>query len=281
MDLNSQIREALSFIVRNYQSETTSGVRSTQLGPAAEMGHKLIAQIDGKDKNIERLYFLYYLCEIVSHLSFEDASRFIQILFPSPLNQRQANLMSQLISLSLSLRNEQMLHCTAKYLIDCDKVTISSDNILPSTLAEDSPQFCSALISKGYFLSNGVSKSLLADWLNTLINFKKEKGSGNETTLLMNSVIRFSLLDGQINSNLHLSILSVIQQKVCQSLSNQFLVDLATVISQRSDKIPLSDLFAQIVIVANAGGTCSLSKQLKHILLSKFPFNNLINAICK
>jgi hypothetical protein len=273
MDLFTSIRDTLSFILSNYRFDGSSS--SSPISSAIELAQKLLSQMDGKEKCIERLYLFYYLSEIVEHMTHPNESQlFINTLFASPLNQRQANLMSQLISLALSLRNEELLNCTAKYLMDCDHISLPNDITLPQSLAQDSPQFCAAFISKGYFVGNNISKKQLTQWLNTLINLI-------DNQLILNSSIRFSFLDGVIDSDLHLAILSVIQQRKCQPLSNQFIIDLATVISQRTNNEELVDRFAQIIIIASSSSMCSQSNQVKNILLSKFPNNKLINAVCK
>jgi len=173
------------------------------------------------------------------------------------------------------LKNQELLNCTAKYVMDCDRISLPNDIRLPLSLAQDSPQFCAAFISKGYFVGNSISKSQLTQWFNTLI------GLIDDNQLVLNSSIRFSLLDGPVDSDLHLAILSVIQQRKCQPLSNQFLIDLATVISQRTSNDELVDRFAQIIIIAYSTNMCSQSNQVKNILLSKFPNNKLISAVCK
>jgi len=172
--------------------------------------------MEGKDKCIERLYLFYYLSEIVRHMtSVSESHQFINTLFSSPLSQRHANLMSQLISLALSLRNEELLNCTAKYVLTCDRLELNNHMKLESTLATDSPQFCAAFISKGYFVGNGITKQQLTHWLNTLVDVIEDN------QLVLNASIRFSLLDGAVDSDLHLAIISVIQERKCQPLSNQ------------------------------------------------------------
>jgi len=102
-----------------------------------------------------------------------------------------------------------------------------------------------------------------------------------DNQLVLNASIRFSLLDGAVDSDLHLAIISVIQERKCQPLSNQLVVDLATVISQRTNNEELVDRLAQIIIISYSCNMCLQSNQVKNTLLSKFPNNLLIKAICK
>ena len=264
-----QIREQLNFVVTNYHNNDGKEV--------IEIGQRLLAQIDSKDQCIERLYVLYYLCEIVSHLvqtvSMNEAQLFLKTLFPTEnLSQKQANLMSQLISLALNVRNEEMLTCSAHYLLTCDRISLNhlTSNTLYESLSSDSPSFCSAIISKGYF--NSINKQLLTNWLNSLAT-----SNNTDWNLTLNSSIRFSLLDGQLD----LAILTIINLKRCQPLSNHFLIDISTVISQKTNNSELIDRLSQILIVANSAGMCSLSNQFKNILQSKFPNNISIKALCQ
>ena len=268
-----QIREQLNFVVTNYHNNNGKEV--------IEIGQRLLAQIDSKEQCIERLYVLYYLCEIVSHLaqtvSKNEAQLFLKTLFPTEnLSQKQANLMSQLISLALNVRNKEMLTCSAHYLLTCDRISLNNltSNTLYQSLSSDSPSFCSAIISKGYF--NSINKQLLTHWLNSLAT-----SNNTDWNLTLNSSIRFSLLDGQTDSQLHLAILTIINLKRCQPLSNHFLIDISTVISQKTNNNQLVDRLSQILIVANSAGMCSLSNQFKNILQSKFPNNILIKGLCQ
>lgn len=293
MDSFTEIRDTLTHILSNHRfdeisshalsAESANASLSQTAGQSAspavdlsQSAHKLLSQMEGKDKAVERLYLFYYLSEIVRHMtSCGESQQFISTLFASPLNQRQASLMSQLISLALSLRNEELLNCTARYVMHSDRICLSNDVRLEPTLATDSPQFCAAFISKGYFVGNGITKRQLSHWLNTLVEVV------DQNLLILNSSIRFSLLDGPIESGLHLAILTAIESRKCQPLSNQFVVDLATVISQKTHNEELVDRFAQIVIIAHSCQMCSQSNQMKSILVSKFPNNLLIKAICK
>src|SRR5882672_11217836 len=107
MDFNNQIRDGINYITTHYH-EGDEGRRKS-----SEMAAKLITMLDaGKtgatgfvnQTSISRLYFLYYLCELVTHMSPDESAAFISVLFPRPMSKKAANLIGQLISLALSVR---------------------------------------------------------------------------------------------------------------------------------------------------------------------------------
>ena len=96
------------------------------------------------------------------------------------------------------------------------------------------------------------------------------------------SLIRYSLLGiGQGKSDLHYNILDAIYKKKIQPLSNQFMIDMATQLSQRSDAELISK-YVQILVVGAKSGICNTllsSNQMKNNLISLFPNNLLIKAV--
>ena len=143
-------------------------------------------------------------------------------------------------------------------------------------LARISPVFCSAVISRGYFLNNASNKENLTEWLRTLVD------TVPEYTINLNKAIRFAFLDRPTDYDLHLVVLSVIKSKKCEQLNNHsFIIDLATSIGNLQDNKLLIDRFAQMLIVAYSNDMASQSNQLKSILLNKFPDHNLMKAVCK
>lgn len=241
-----------------------------------DTAQKLLSQLDGEDRPIERLYFKYLIIEILNQpgIGEEKTKTFVGLIFPTMLKKKQAALISQLISLALTLRHSRLLDCMETYVTNCESISFPSVS-MSASLARDSPTFCAAVISRGYFTANNANKDHLTEWLETLI----EKLPNN--SLVLNHAIRFSFQDRPTDYKLHLVILSVIQHKKCQTLNNHFLIDLATGIKNKSDNELLIDRFAQLIVIAFGNNMCSQSNQLKNILNDKFTENILINTVCK
>ena len=270
-----EIRETIAEIVTKLQDGSPKDEKQ-RLKSAQEVSSKLLSQLDG-DKPIEKLYFGFLLIDFFNrpNLSQKLKTDFIRSIFPSMLNKRQAALVSQVISLALTLRHGPLLDCMEFYVKNCDSISFPSIPIA-ATLARDSPMFCSAVISRGYFQFNSASKDHLVEWLRLLVDLVPEY------TINLNKAIRFSFLDRPTDYELHLVILNLIRHRKCEQLSNHsFIIDLATSISNQLDNKVLIDRFAQMLIIAYANDMCSQSNQLKSTLLNKFPDHNLIKAVCK
>ena len=271
---SKQIRETV-FTIRD-KVVKSSWKDDKQKKSVQDSAQKLLSQLDGEQRSIERLYFKYLLIDILNQpdISKEKTKDFISVIFPSMLKKRQAALISQLISLALTLRHSRLLDCMEPYLTNCDSIQFPPV-LISSTLAHDSPTFCAAVISRGYFTLNNNNKVHLTQWLEILID------SLPNNSLVLNHAIRFSFMDSPTDYKLHLVILKVIQCKKCQTLNNHFLIDLATCIKNKQENDILIDRFAQLIIIASGNNMCSQSNQLKNILLDKFNENVIINAACK
>ncbi|RWS30212.1 hypothetical protein B4U80_10460 [Leptotrombidium deliense] len=277
VDYLQSIREAIPWIVSNYRYNNEATQRSK------EVLHNLIVSLGEKQFSIQRLYLQYYMCQLMGHQDNEEAAEFFTTLFPLPLKKSIANFISQLLSLSISLNNKQILTACTLY-IEKEQVKLNEDEIseLPLTLAESSPTFAAALIGKGYFNTTSSKCSLyypqlLANWLSSLA-----ESSVENITFNGQSLIRYALLGpGQDSSELHFAILSSIQRKQLQPLSNQLVIDIATQLSQKGD-IQLIEKFSQILVVGAQNSLCNTlvnSNQMKNTLKSLFANNALINAI--
>jgi len=275
--LNSQIQTIMPWIVENYRLNH----ESTQ--KCKDLLYNLIVQLENGNFSIQRLYLLYYICEIMNKEKEEMAINFFSTLFPIPLKKNIAAFIKQLISLSICLNNNQVLTATTSY-IDKEQIKLSEEDIkeLPSNLAKNSPLFAATLIDKGFF--NITSKSrlyspqLLTEWLISI----NETDPSQKITFNGQSLIRYSLLGGgQGNSDLHYNILDAINKKKFQPLSNQFMIDMATQLFQRSDE-ELSSKYAQILVIGAKNGICNTllsSNQMKNNLMSLFSDNLLIKAV--
>lgn len=270
-----EIRKSIDDIATKLEGGTFKDERQ-RFKAAQEMSSKLLSQLDG-EQAIEKLYFGYQLNEFFKRPNIDGklTTDFIRSLFPPVLNKRQAALVSQVISLGLTLRHGAFLDCMEFYVKNCDSISFPTVP-MGATLAQDSHLFCSAVISRGYFLYNNATKEHLGDWLRLLVDVLPEY------TINLNKAIRFSFLDRPTDYDLHLAILNIIRHRKCELLSNSsFIIDLATSISNQANNRLLIDRFAQMLIIGITNEMCYLSNQLKGTLLNRFPDHNLIKTVCK
>lgn len=291
------LKESLDVIVRNLDSHKN---KNNDIKAAVT---KIYAILSESDIEVERLYLTYQICNRCADNKKIKVDKLIKSLLPPPLTPAGCTLISQLIGLSLCypMHYSNILDTLSPYLDSSETITIDTESWDQSTnLAKESPIFCSAIISRSGLTSMNLSKKLLARWLQDLALYPEDSNFCSQHYPSLNQVIRYSLfhsrpVDDQTpndirqaqleNSDLHLAILTTIQYKKCQSLSNQFLIDVAsTLINKQPDKqdtdspISLVDRFAQIVSTASASRVTNVTNALRNSL-TKLNSNPLINNI--
>lgn len=268
----------MPWISNNYTNSTEACVQSR------DTLQDLIVRLEDKQHSVERLYLMYYMCELVSQKDEDSAINFFNAMFPIPLKKNIATFITQLVSLSLHLGSNQILTACSIYL-EKEQIKIPDVKNLPLDLAKKSPLFVSVLLDKGVFIASGsksnhhlYSSQLLSRWLFDLNNSSCSK------KIMFNgqSLIRFSLVgQGQNDSELHVNILEAIQSKKIHSVSNQFIIDIATQLSQKGNS-NLIEKFAQILVVGVQNGLCNTlvhSNQMKNHLSSLFPDHFLMTTV--
>lgn len=271
------VQDVIQWIISNHRADSESITKSKDLIT------NLVLQTEDPKFAIQRLYLLYSICEALEKEEEAKAVDFFKHLFPIPLRKNLASFISQLVSLVICLNNRHVLTATAVY-IDKEQIKLSDEDMrqLSGSLAESSPLFAAILIDKGLFnfgqsKPSHISSDLLTRWLISLNEWPKDNIEFNGQPL-----IRYSLLgQGASHSDLHYNILEAIHKKRIRPLSNQFVIDMGTQLSQKGDDI-LSSKFGQILVIAVQNGLCNTlisSNQMKNNLSSLFPNNLLIKTI--
>lgn len=247
---------------------------------------------------VERFYFIYLICQVCIDAKPTKVDRLMKAILPASPTAHSMALISDLIGFALCHPSTyaQMLDYTSTYLSDPDLITIDIESWSQArTLAMDSPDFCSALISRPDLPRLIIDKKLLARWLHDLSKVDKEFSHAS-----LNQVIRYSLFHNHnpssnenshsqdlANSDLHLGILTLIQSRRCQTLTNQFLIDVVSNLDPDDSKNEepsmttptiLIDRFAQILSVAAANKVTTITNALKSCL-SKLDSNQLIRSV--
>ncbi|KAI2809598.1 hypothetical protein RDWZM_003170 [Blomia tropicalis] len=273
-----EIRQTIEDIIVKLENQTLNIKDEKQKSKMlSDASSKLLSQLNSDERAIEKLYLCYLIIEFFNrpNLNKKLSSDFIRSIFPSMLNKRQAALVSQLISLALNLHHGPLLDCLEFYIRNCDAIMFP-DIPISSSLATDSPLFCSAVISRGYYRCHPDSSKHLAEWLRTLVDLVPEN------TIQLTKVIPYSFLERPVDYELHLAILNVIRSRRCEKVSNHlFIINLLYSIQAMPDNHLLVDRLAQMLTIAFANDMCSNSNQLKSVLMTSFSKNILINAICK
>ncbi|KAH9520614.1 hypothetical protein DERF_004314 [Dermatophagoides farinae] len=225
---------------------------------------------------------------------------YVLLYFPLPLNKRQAHLCSYVISVAMWSDHSKLLNSMARYVLESETIVFPQQQ-MSKNLAEISPKFCAAVISRGYFHRDQTGKDYLTDWLETL-------GGENITvvdwkSIQLNAAIRYSFHEKPEDFKLHSAILKIIEQKKCYPFTNHFIIDFATNLSNQladlnssannnnnddSDENEkpfqmtsdiLLDRFIMIMTIAMKTSLCSQSNQLKKRLLDKFNNNPILVQI--
>lgn len=252
---------------------------------------------------LERFYFIHMLCQICSNESPNKVDKLMKLILPTTPTPQSMSLVSDIISFALchpsiyaSVLDNLSYYCVSSEVI---KIEIESWNQAVS-LAIDSPSFCSAILSRSDLAQMDIDKRLLAKWLQDLSKTEQEFPAVN-----LNQIIRHSLLDSESHvnispsgsnignksdlneSDLHFCILTLIQSKRCQTITNQFLIEVANTLSQKvlyneseKRKTMLLDRFGQILSVAAASKVTSITNSLR-AALGSLESNQLIAAVVR
>lgn len=289
------IRDSLYFVSKQIDNVASKARLPNDVKASATKIYQTLLE---ENNSIERFYFIYLICQVCIDAKSTKVDKLMKAILPSSPTAHSMALMSDLMSFALCHPSTyaQILDYTSSYLNASDLITIDVESWSQArTLALDSPDFCSALISRHDLQRLNIDKKLLARWLHDLSKVQKDF-----THPSLNQLIRYSLFhdtgasssgDTQAqelaNSDLHLGILTLIQSRRCQTLTNQFLIDvvsnLATDDSKKDETtIPtptiLIDRFAQILSVAAANKVTTITNALKN-WLTKLDSNQLIMSV--
>jgi len=291
----SAIKEGLYSISKQLSSAPKARPNNDIKG----LANKLYNSLQQANNPVEKFYFIYLLCQICSAEKTTKVEKLMKILIPSQSSPQSMSLISDMISFALCHPSQysNMLDYLSSYVDSTESLEIYTESWYQAeTLALDSPSFCAALLCRDDLKQLEIDKKLVAKWLQDLSKVDRDFPS-----ISLNQIIRLSLLDTldgtesdrtnyDMDSDLHLGILTVIQSKRCQTLTNQFLIDIVTHLSQRLESATddstkeqtqqLVDRFAQILSVAAANKVTSLTVTLRNAL-SKLEQNQIIRALIK
>lgn len=245
MGLLEAIKSAVPLIVANY-NHPSNCERSKQVMA------DLINDIETKSACIERLYLMYNIIELVERLSEGETSRFFSTIFPSPLKKDASSFIYQLVSLSLTLHCPNILSACAGFIAK-NQISFPGTEIqsLPDTLASESPSLVTTILNRGILENEHIfTPRLITAWLSDVIH------NPSITTFNGESVINYSLLgpgavngesvtnsllgpgvgcaecvERSVSSQLHFKLLQVIEMRKIQTLTPQYVVDLAVLVT--------------------------------------------------
>lgn len=255
---------------------------------------------------IERFYFITSLCKLCSNEKPNKVDKLMKVILPPSPTPQSIELISDIISLALCHPSNcnAILDNLSSYMSGSDMIKIFIESwCQANSLALASPSFCSALLSRQDLPQMGIPKQLLAKWLQDLS--KMEQGFAHVN---LSQLIKISLVGGldssltndidpqqpdkatkstdTIDSDLHFSILTLIQSRRCLTLTNQFLIEIANTLAEKVDTIDarqntlILDRFGQILAVAAASKATSITSSLRSALNS-LDSNQLIAAVIK
>ena len=227
MGLLEAIKSAVPLIVANY-NHPTNCERSKQVMA------DLINDIETKSASIERLYLMYNIIELLDKLSEAETNKFFIVIFPIPLKKDASSFIYQLVSLCLSLNCSKILSACSIFIAK-NQINFPGMDIetLPDNLASESPSFVTTILNRGMFENEKIfTPELITAWLNDVIN--------NPSISVFNgeSIINYSLLgpgvisvEKLVSSQLHLKVLQVIEMRKIETLTPQYVVDLAVLVT--------------------------------------------------
>lgn len=290
-----EIKESLRSIVKQIDTTTTKARLSNDVKTTATKIYQILLE---ENTAIERFYFVYSICQLCIDAKPTKVDKLMKAIFPSSPTPHSMALISDLLSFALCHPSTyaQILDYTSSYLNVSDHITVDVESWFQArTLALDSPDFCSALISRPDLATLNIDKRLLARWLHDLSKVERTFSYPS-----LNQLIRYSLFHHQASSSqeeahsqehassdLHLGILTLIQSRRCQTLTNQFLIDIVSnLVTQesadnavkRTASTILIDRFAQILTVAAANKVTTITNALKN-WLSRLESNQLILSV--
>lgn len=264
MNFVQAIRSAATLIVKNFDQN--------------DISHKvlddLITEISAKKLEVERLYLMYSLMQLLTELPAPAVVRFFQKVLPVPLSENGRLFVEQMISLAISLDKKSILTATSVYL-DAGAISLPDEmDDLPDDLAVQSPEFVAVIIGRDSLKDEKTfPPKLLKRWLTDLVQ--------NDTPVSFDGrhLIRHSLLDSHVSdSQLHLLILTCMQKKKVRPLNANFMLSVGKEISSPE----ASDRFAQILVVAIQSGLVSdLTPQVKKQMQKSFAHNELLSLFLK
>lgn len=274
---------------------------SNEIKSSASKIYQLLSQ---ENAIVERFYFIYLTCQLCGNDRPNRVDKLMKVILPSPPTAHSMALISDLISFALchSSIYTTILDNMSSYLNASDLVTVDVESWQQAeSLSIDSPSFCSALISRSDLCRLGIEKKLLAKWLQDLSKIEQEFPVPS-----LNHMIRYSLFHQHPTkdmcdeekhylelaaSDLHFGLLTLIQSRRCQTLTNQFLIDVVSTLAQQSQTdederkearaaqmTMLIDRFAQILSVAAASKVTTITNALRNSL-AKLDSNQLIASV--
>lgn len=291
------IKESLHSIAK----QLTSSPKARPSNEIKVSASKLYDILSQPDNPTEKFYFIYLVCQLCGNQKHNKVDKLMKIMLPSPATPQSMSLVSDLISFALCHPStySSVLDSMSPYLNSSDLINIDIESWQQAeSLALDSPTFCSALISRPNLSRLDIDKKLLAKWLQDLSKVEEEFPPPS-----LNQLIRYSLFNRSTSdivdkeelhkieladSDLHFGILTLIQSKRCQTLTNQFLIEVATILGQQTNDSQISeqkhftsvDCFAQILSVAAASKVTSITNTLRTIL-GKLDSNQLIASVIR
>lgn len=286
------IKESLLSIVRHLDQAPKARPNNDMKTAASKIQNLLLQE----NHPTEKFYFLYLTCQLCINAKPSKVEKLMKVILPSPPNAQFMAIISDLISFALCHPSvySSILDNMSSYLNASDLVNVNMESWHQAeSLALESPSFCSALISRSDLPRLGIDKKLLAKWLQDLSKIEPDF-----TPPSLNQLIRYSLFhqapDGMTaeeihkaelsNSDLHFGILTLIQCKKCQTLTNQFLIDVVSTLALPSKdqasgpSQALVDRFAQILSVAAASKMTTITNALRSSL-TKLDSNQLIASV--
>lgn len=285
------IKESLHTIV-NQLAITPKSKPSNDTKATAAKIYNLLMQ---PNVPTERFYFIYLTCQLCVNAKPAKVDKLMKLLLPSPPTAQSMVLISDLISFALCHPSvyTAILDNLSSYLNVPDSINLDLESWQQAeSLAIDSPSSCSALLSRSDLAKMNIDKRLLAKWLQELAKSEQDFPPPS-----LNQLIRYSLFHHQptasmtadeqrrlelTNSDLHLGILTLIQSKKCQTLTNQFLIDVVSTLAQQispdQPHTTVVDRFAQILSVAAFVKVTTITNALR-TSLSKLGSNQLIASM--
>lgn len=288
------IKDSLHSVVRQLAELAPKARTTNEIKATAGKIYNLLLE---NNTPVERFYFIYLLCQLCTSAKPTKVDKLMKVILPTPPTAQSMALISDLISFSLchssvysTILDNMSSHLNASDLINVDVESWHQAD----SLALDSPSFCSALISRFDLPRMDIDKRLLARWLQDLSKIEREFPAPS-----LNQLIRYSLFHhvpqtlkaeeihkaDHANSDLHFGILTLIQSRRCQTLTNQFLIDVVSTLAQQTKDQTTSfqsmspvDRFAQILSVAAANKVTSITNALRNSL-SKLDTNQLIASV--
>lgn len=296
----ASVRESLLFICKHLTAAPKARLSSDIKAAAARLGNIIF-----HDQNaIERFYFIQLLCQLLSNEKPNKVDRVMKVVLPTTQSAQYVALVSDIINFALCHPSSHVviLDHLSSQLSSCDLMKIDIESWhQAASLALESPSFCSALLSRSDLNQMGIDKKLLAKWLQDLSKTEQEFPPVNLIHIITNSLLNELVLNDEkessqhnkekaitatLESDLHFSILTLIQSRRCQVITQQFLIALSNQLrellgkpgNESFDSTMVLDRFGQILSVAAACKVTTITSSLK-IALRSLESNQLIAGL--